>query len=112
MATVSEAPSLDRWDIRHAEDVEWIPWGDKGNARAKILAEADGYMVVLVEAEAGYTGNAHDHAHAEFLYLLAGSIRNQGQLMHTGDAYAAASGSTHTDFEAQAPSTYLLIFRL
>lgn len=104
--------SLDKWDIARAADVEWVPWGSQGNAKAKILAQADGYMVVLVQADAGYQSGAHDHAHPEFFYLLDGLIRNQGQLMSTGDAYAAGSGSVHTDFETQAPSTYLSIFRL
>lgn len=108
----STPPSLDKWDIRHADQIDWIPWGTEGNARAKILAEADGYLVALIQADAGYQTVAHQHAHAEFFYLLDGVIRNQGETMTTGDAYAAAAGSEHTDFQAQAPATYLSIFRL
>jgi quercetin dioxygenase-like cupin family protein len=104
--------SLDGWDITHAADAEWVDWGGEGNARAKVLGSADGYVVALVEAEAGYTGTPHEHAHAEFLYVVAGRLRNQGQTMETGDAYAAAAGSLHTDFEAERPSTYLSIFKL
>jgi hypothetical protein len=33
-------------------------------------------------------------------------------VLTTGDGYAAAAGSTHHDFEALGPSTYLVIFRL
>lgn len=105
-------PSLDGWDIRQALDQDWIPWGSQGNAKAKVLAEADGYTVVLVEADAGYQSGAHEHAHAEFFYLLDGTIRTQGQMITTGAAYAAAAGSTHTDFETQTASTYISIFRL
>jgi quercetin dioxygenase-like cupin family protein len=108
----STPPSLDKWDIRHADRIDWIPWGTEGNARAKILGEADGYMVALVQAEAGYQSAPHQHAHAEFFYLLEGVITNQGETMKTGDAYAAAAGSEHTNFEAEAPATYLSIFRL
>jgi hypothetical protein len=39
-------------------------------------------------------------------------LRNQGQTMVRGDGYAAAAGSVHTDFEAEARSTYLSIFKL
>ena len=29
-----------------------------------------------------------------------------------GDAYAAAAGSTHTDFETETGATYVVIFKL
>jgi hypothetical protein len=38
------------------------PWGSKDDARAKVLAAAGGFHVVLVEASAGYTGERHQHA--------------------------------------------------
>jgi quercetin dioxygenase-like cupin family protein len=98
--------------MRRAADVDWVPWGSQGNAKAKVLAEADGYTVVLVQAEPGYQSGAHDHAYPEFFYLLDGVVRNQGQLMNAGDAYAAGTGSVHTDFEAQTSATYISIFRL
>lgn len=112
METGQEVPSLAKWDIRRAGEIEWTPWGSQGNARAKVLGEADGYTVVLIEAEAGYRGTPHEHAYAEFFYLLDGMIRNQGQLLKAGDAYAAATGSVHTDFEVQTAARYLSIFRL
>jgi quercetin dioxygenase-like cupin family protein len=112
MSTIPASPSLEKWDIRHAAESEWIPWGNQGDARAKILGEADGYTVVLVEANAGYQSSPHEHAHAEFFYLVAGVIRNQGRTMRAGDGYAAATGSVHTDFEVEEPATYLTIFRL
>jgi len=103
---------LDRWDIRHAADVEWLPWGEGGKARAKILGEADGYTVTLIEAQAGYVGTAHEHTNAEFFFLVDGEIRNQGQTMHGGDGYAAAAGSVHSDFEALTAATYVVIFKI
>jgi quercetin dioxygenase-like cupin family protein len=105
-------PSLAGWDITRAADAQWVAWGEQGDARAKVLGSADGYFVVLVEADAGYTGTPHEHTNAEFLYVLGGRLRNQGQTMESGDAYAAATGSVHSDFEAESPSTYLSIFKL
>jgi hypothetical protein len=32
--------------------------------------------------------------------------------MTAGDAYAAATGSSHTDFETETGATYLSIFKL
>jgi hypothetical protein len=63
--------SLAGWDIKKSES-EWMPWtGSAGEARAKILGAADGYTVVLVEAQPGYSGNPHVHAHPEFNYVVA-----------------------------------------
>ena len=110
--TGTNQPSLEGWNITHAEDAEWAPWGEGGKARAKVLGSADGYLVMLVEAQTGYEGSPHQHESAEFFYLVEGRLRNQGQVLGTGDGYAAAAGSVHEDFEALEPSTYLVIFRL
>jgi anti-sigma factor ChrR (cupin superfamily) len=105
--------SLEGWDIVRADDAEWVPWtGSAGEARAKILGTADGYMVTLVEAQPGYAGTAHEHANAEFNYVVQGTLRNQGRQMSAGDGYAAAAGSTHTDFETETGATYIVIFKI
>ena len=110
--TTTTVPSLEGWDIGHLDDAEWVPWGSTGDARAKVLATGDGYYVVLVEAEAGYEGEAHVHEHTEFSYVLEGEVRTQGTTMRAGDASAAAIGSEHTDFAAETTATYLSIFKL
>jgi quercetin dioxygenase-like cupin family protein len=103
---------LDGWDINAARDIEWVPWGATGDARAKVLGMGDGYVVALVDADAGYAGTPHEHTNTEFLYVLEGRLRNQGRFMDAGDAYVASIGSTHTDFEALIRSTYLSIFKI
>jgi quercetin dioxygenase-like cupin family protein len=105
-------PSLEGWDIGRADQLDWIPWGSRGDARAKILGSADGYVVALVEAQPGYRGDPHVHGHAEFNYVVEGRVRNQGQEMQAGDGYAAAAGSSHTDFETESGATYISIFKL
>jgi quercetin dioxygenase-like cupin family protein len=105
--------SLEGWNIVDADGSEWFPWvGTAGEARAKVLGSADGYTVMLVEAQPGYRGSPHEHANAEFHYLVSGSVRNQGVAMKAGDGYAAAAGSTHADFETETGATYLVIFKL
>jgi quercetin dioxygenase-like cupin family protein len=104
--------SLDGWDIREGATAEWVPWGGHGNAKAKILGSGDGYMVTLVEADAGYRGDAHVHGYAEFFYVVDGTVRNQGRQMRSGDGYAASSGSSHVDFEAETAATYIVIFKI
>jgi quercetin dioxygenase-like cupin family protein len=105
--------SLEGWNIAHAAETDWVPWtGSAGEARAKILGTADGYLVTLVEAQPGYVGTPHEHAYAEFNYVINGALRNQGQRMEAGDGYAAAAGSTHDDFATDSGATYLVIFKI
>jgi quercetin dioxygenase-like cupin family protein len=107
------AISLEGWDIVNAGTAEWMPWtGSAGEARAKVLGSADGYTMVLVEASPGYRGNAHEHANAEFNYVVSGSLRNQGTEMSAGDGYAAAAGSSHTDFETDTGASYIVVFKI
>ena len=104
--------SLDGWDLGRFDDLEWVPWGSAGNARAKVLSVADGFNVALVEADAGYAGDPHTHAYPEFLYVIEGTLRTQGEELKAGDAYAAWAGSTHADFSTEAGARYLSIFKL
>jgi quercetin dioxygenase-like cupin family protein len=103
--------SLEGWDIARAGDVDWVSWGSDGNARAKLLGTADGFQVALVEADAGYASGTHEHPHPEFLYVLDGCVRTQGQVLERGDTSAAAAGTSHTDFATELGATYLLIFK-
>jgi quercetin dioxygenase-like cupin family protein len=104
--------SLTGWDIAEAADVEWAPWGCRGDARARLMASADGYNVVIVVAEPGYAADAHVHGFPEFLYVIDGTMRVQGHLLAGGDAYAAAAGSVHTELRTDSGATYLSIFKL
>ena len=105
--------SLDGWDISPQSKREWAAWGGTtGTARAKVLAVADNYYLTLVEADPGYAGDAHEHAHPEFLYVIDGKVRTQGVELRAGDGYAAATGSVHTDFATDTGATYVLTFRL
>jgi hypothetical protein len=105
--------ALEGWDIVDAEQAGWLAWtGSAGEARAKVLGAADGYTMVLVEAGPGYKGNPHLHANAEFNFVVAGSLRNQGREMKAGDGYGAAAGSSHTDFETDTGATYIVLFKL
>jgi mannose-6-phosphate isomerase-like protein (cupin superfamily) len=112
LMTQQQTPPREQWDIRSGLDAPWVPWGGGTKARAKVLGEADGYTVTLIAAETGYRGTPHEHAHAEFFYLIDGTVRNQGVAMSPGDGYAAACGSIHSDFEVLTPSKYINIWRL
>lgn len=100
------------WDIGRFTGISWAPWGSRGDARAKVLATGGGYFMALVEAQPGYRGDPHLHENPEFLFVVEGTIRNQGVEMTAGDAYAASAGSSHTDFATDTGATYLSIFKL
>ena len=105
--------SLDGWDIGHHAQRDWAPWGGTtGNARAKVLAVADDHLLTVVEADPGYAGDADQHVHPEFLYVIEGSVRTQGVELGAGDGYAASTGSNHTDFATDTGAIYVLAFRL
>ena len=105
--------SLEGWDIVHGTSTEWMPWGGEDSlARAKVLGTGDGYVLVLVEARAGYEGDAHVHDHAELSYLISGTVAHQGVPMGPGDGYVAAAGSAHTGFVVTSDATYVLAFKL
>ncbi|MBY8869545.1 cupin domain-containing protein [Streptomyces sennicomposti] len=110
----SPSPSLEGWDIARVDgddQLPWIPWGAQGKARARIAARADGYHVAIVEAEPGYRTDPHVHEHPEFLYVIEGTLSNQGRTMTAGDVFAAAAGSRHTHFVAETPLKYVSIFK-
>jgi mannose-6-phosphate isomerase-like protein (cupin superfamily) len=105
--------TLEGWDINSFEDLEWVPWGSKGDAQAKVLGSGDGYVLSLVEANEGYRGDPHLHANTEFLFVVEGTLRNQGRTMTRHDGYVATIGSSHDDFEVgPGGATYLSIFKI
>jgi len=101
----------DGFDFSLAAQAEWNPWGT-GPATARAVGTADGYYQMLVRAEGGYRGDPHEHEHAEFSYVIEGTVRHNGVELGPGDGYAAAAGSKHTSFEAVTDATYLITFKL
>ncbi len=104
--------SLDGWNIGEADALEWAAWGSGDNARAKILATGDDYYVALVEAGPGYRSDPHRHEHTEFLYVVSGTLQNQGRTLGPGSAFVANTGSEHQDFGTTDGATYVSIFKL
>ena len=104
--------SLEGWDLGKFDEVEWSPWGSGDNARAKVMASADGFYVSVVEAQPGYQADPHEHTYPEFIYVIEGKVRTQGRELVQGDAYAAAPGSVHTDFASETGATYLSILKI
>ena len=88
------------------------PGGRRRSARAKVLGSGDGYVLVLVEAAAGYVGDPHEHTSAEMSYVISGTVEHQGVATGAGDGYVAAAGSKHTGFTVTTDAAYVLAFKL
>jgi hypothetical protein len=105
--------ALEGWDIVSGHGTDWVPWGGSGaDARAKVLGSGDGYVLVVVEAGAGYVGDPHEHTSAELSYVVSGVVEHQGVPMTGGDGYVAAAGSKHTGFRVLEDATYVIAFKL
>ncbi len=76
--------SLEGWNIAKGAAADWVPWGSGNKARARVLGSADGFFFAVVEASPGYRGDPHVHDHPEFLYVLDGAVRTQGQMLERG----------------------------
>jgi hypothetical protein len=44
--------------------------------------------------------------------VIEGTLESQGQRMTKGDSYAAAAGSTHSQFASPTGATYVLVFKV
>ena len=72
--------------------------------QVEAAARAANAHAFIAELPEGYSERA--------AYVVEGTLRNQGQQMKAGDGYAAAAGSTHTDFETETGATYIVIFKI
>lgn len=103
--------SAEDWVIGRS-DTEAMPWGTQGMATAQLLASADDRHLAVIRAEPGYRGDPHPHPHAEFTYVISGTVVTDGHVLHAGDAAAAPAGSHHDSFEVLTDAVYLSVFRL
>ena len=101
--------STEGWTFTDAEAVEWNERGT--GIEMKMLGGADGRVFAMFRVEPGYVGGVHDHDDAEFTYVLDGSIVSNGVLMEAGHAYAAAAGTTHSEFRTDTGCTLISVFR-
>ena len=91
--------SLDGWDIGRFDDIRVGPWGSGGNARAKVLANGDGYFVAYVEAEPGYAATRTSTPTPSSRSSSTARCATRAGRCARGDGYVAAAGSIHDDFE-------------
>ncbi len=96
------------WMFADGNAVEWNEMGP--GVAMKTLGAADGRLIAMFRFDAGYVGGTHDHADAEFSYVLDGTLVSNGVLMEAGHAYAAEAGTTHSEFRTDTGATLVSVF--
>lgn len=96
------------WAFCDAGAMEWQQMGE--GVAMKSLGAANGKMMAMFRFDAGYVGAAHDHADAEFTYLLEGDLSSNGVAMQANHAYVAEAGTSHSEFSTTNGATLLSVF--
>jgi hypothetical protein len=97
------------WTFARSSEIDWQDLGP--GVAMKTLAGADGRAIAMFRFEPGYTGAVHEHADAEFSYILEGELISTGVTMTPGDAYAAETGTTHDEFRTDTGCTLVSVFQ-
>lgn len=105
---MTDAPA--GWNFSDSGAMPWQPMGE--GIAMKPLGAANGRMMASFQFQPGYVGGMHDHADAEFTYILEGSLISQGVVMTAGHAYAAEAGTTHDDFRTETGCTLVSVFQI
>ena len=96
------------WTFADANRIDWQPL--IAGMAMKALGSVGGRAMALFRFEAGYIGDMHVHADAEFVYILEGTAVSEGIRMSAGHAYAAAPGTVHTEFRSESGVVLLSVF--
>lgn len=98
------------WQFTNTNEVEWKKADD--NSLYKTIGFVDGLAFVLSDVPAGHQGKHHHHTHAEFVYVMGGSIRANGVIMEAGHGYAAPEGTNHTEFASDNGCQFISVFKV
>ena len=88
----------------------WVNTGIPG-FRTKLLSSGPhpGYEVMLIELAPGAKVPDHDHSGTEEIYMLAGHMHTEGQVMGPGDFVHADAGTHHREVVSPDGCVALLI---
>jgi anti-sigma factor ChrR (cupin superfamily) len=100
---------LKGWHINDVSGGEWRT--DQDGSPFKFIGAADGLVFVLSKLAAGTRGERHVHEGPEFLYVLEGDLQVNGVEMKPGCGYAAATGTTHSEFASREGATFVVVLK-
>jgi len=98
------------WTFTNTNEIEWAMAAD--NTLFKSIGAADGLGFAISDVPAGHCGRKHHHTHAEFTFVLEGSIIANGVLMEAGTGYAAEKGTDHTQFYSEHGCKFISVFKI
>ena len=104
------AETIKGWTFAESSEMEWQNMGP--GVEIKMLAGANGRAIALFRFKPGYVGAVHEHADAEFSYILEGDLVSTGVTMKPGDAYAAEMGTTHDEFRTESGCILVSVFAM
>jgi len=101
---------IEGWTFSDEAAIAWQTMGP--GVEMKNLGAANGRLIAMFRFEPGYVGGSHDHADAEFTYVLEGDLVSNGVSMGPGHAYAAQAGTSHTEFRSENGATLVSVFAM
>lgn len=103
-------PTNQGWIFTDTNTIDWQQ--AKDNSLFKLIGAVDGLAFSIVDIPAGHRGIPHHHTHAEFVYVMEGSVRANGVLMEAGHGYAAQEGTDHTEFVSEHGCKFISVFKI
>lgn len=88
----------------------WRPSTFAAGVEVKDLGAANGRAMQLVRFPPGTVFPVHEHAGAEFVYVLEGELIQNGQRLSSGWASISAGGTTDDDVKSDAGCTFLIVY--
>ena len=98
------------WQFTNTNEIEWKQ--AKDSSLFKLIGSVDGLAFSISDIPAGHRGIPHHHTHAEFVYVMEGSVRANGVLMEAGHGYAAQEGTDHFEFVSETGCKFISVFKI
>lgn len=102
-------PAQPHWSIVRSTEGAWEAGAIEGMVVKSLYRDAAAQRyTALVRMAGGVRYPSHRHADTEELYLLAGDLTVEGQVLRAGDFCAAIAGTVHGEVSSEGGCTFLL----
>jgi quercetin dioxygenase-like cupin family protein len=104
--------TLPEFIFNDTNTIEWIPSKFADGVEIKKLGKANGRSLLLVRFQPGASYPSHVHSDCEFIYVLEGSVLQNGKLLTAGCSTVAEAGTVDETFISPSGCTFLLFYSL
>ncbi|MBV8653780.1 MAG: cupin domain-containing protein [Alphaproteobacteria bacterium] len=98
------------YQFRDAQSIGWRKSTFAAGIEVKDLGTANGRSMQLVRFAAGASFPLHQHNGPEFIYLLEGDAVQEGQVLSTGWAVVAETGTIDSNFHSPGGCVFLTVY--